>query len=557
MGNNIEYIDFEDRRKSIVPIFFFTFIFFFFYYLILIIPKFGINSDIFLIDNIGGAFIVTGFILSYILSKRWQQNFILLLPSFGALGTTCLFLANVTFYSSVSHLWLSAQIIGIIYASFLGNLKSNSVLFILYVTIPPILASQIEHLDPMEIIHKQAIVYFASIISLYSAHNSFNLKKELFKAQHEALASIKSKSIFLANMSHEIRTPMNGIIGFSRLLLTSKLTPDQKENAKTINHSALSLLGVLNDILDFSKIESDKLEIEKIPFDYLVVVKDVFRLSEEQAQKKGLEFIKELPSSHPLYLLGDPHRVKQILLNLVSNAIKFTETGTVCITVKSKNLTSNTLLVTASVSDTGIGMSADMVNHIFDSFNQADSSISRKYGGSGLGTTISKKITELMGGELQVQSTKGLGSKFTLYIPFEISTIKDNIEHNNIIPERNYCKTIILAEDNEFNQMLAVKTLENLGITVIVANDGQEAIDLAENKNYDLILMDIQMPNKDGYTAFKELKSKGHTNPIIAMTANVMTEEVEKYMDAGFAGFIPKPFATKNLLKTLDKHFLK
>lgn len=371
------------------------------------------------------------------------------------------------------------------------------------------------------------------------------LEFELKEAVDKAKAASQAKSMFLANMSHEIRTPMAGILGAGRLILESCLDEEQKELAEMMVTSTENLLDILNDILDLNKIEANKLDIEHIPMQPAEVLANVVQLFQQKADEKGLRIELDVAPDMPNWVLGDPTRIRQIALNLLGNALKFTHRGTVRIRLEPNGDS----LAAMSVEDTGIGMTEDQLEHIFEHFQQADSSTCRKYGGTGLGTTISKRLAELMGGHIEVQSEKGIGSCFTVTFEAEPTPAPPEVETINL--ERDYNKTVILAEDNLINRKIAQKILSGLGIQTIVANHGKDVIEHISQPHH-LILMDSQMPIMDGLAATRALRKQGYSRPIVALSANVFRDDQENYRAAGMDGFIPKPFSKQQLVETLD-----
>lgn len=506
-------------------------------------------------------------------------------------------------------------------------------------------------------------------------------------ALQDAKAADTAKSVFLANMSHEIRTPLNGIIGMNRLVMSESLNPKQEEYAESIRISAESLLHIIEDILDFSKIEANHLEIEEIEFSPLDVLDAVVDILDIKAANNRTEFTVVYDASMPRLLRGDPSRLRQVLLNIAGNAIKFSPEGTVFIKLRSTPKENNECLVEFLVQDTGIGMDEDELSEVFKPFTQADTSIGRRYGGTGLGLAISKKLTDMMGGEIQACSEKGEGSAFLIALPFRTSpgnvvdaplfmgkdigsvvtalrqfhreSITSMLELEGLSPQKTVsieeglsaCQKaagnglvlwliscadltaqqvenlslelkgldnsifpllllpaewmhgsqmtaaiksvrwplsrrllvrrigdlldingdmlsgkqpdenleqvdlsamrILLAEDNHINQQVASATLENLGAQVHLANDGVEALDMLGRYSYDLIFMDVRMPNMDGVETCKRLREMGLKTPVIALTADAMKGDKERFMQAGMNGYLSKPLMEDKLAAVL------
>ncbi len=391
--------------------------------------------------------------------------------------------------------------------------------------------------------------------------------EELIKAKRAAEAAAEAKAIFLANMSHELRTPMNGIIGMVDILKRTKLTSAQKEYLNIIESSGENLLTIINDILDLSKIESGHMQLENIPFSLKEELNRVMNIMQIIADKKKLPLILKIAENVPTFVSGDPVRLKQIIINLVNNAIKFTEKGNVTLSVEQQSITDGKVQVLFKVMDTGIGISPEGQKKLFQSFSQVDKSTTRKYGGTGLGLMISKNLAHMMGGEIGVESVEGVGSTFWFYVFLEVSDEasykKQNQQEENGMPQdktRLQLKLkILLAEDNKINQKVAVLNLNNLGHTVEIANNGKEAVKKYANGDYDMIFMDVQMPEMDGVEASKKIrnleKQSGSTKkiPIIAMTANTSEDERKKYMEAGMDGYVSKPFKQKELIEIFKK----
>ncbi len=391
-------------------------------------------------------------------------------------------------------------------------------------------------------------------------------KNKLIEAEKEkAKSSERAKHQFLANMSHEIRTPMNAIKGMTDILLRRKPQKQQLNYLNAIKDSSNSLLVIINDILDLSKIEAGKIDLEEIPFSMKEVIENVQTIMQFKAEEKGLLLKTNIDNGESNQFIGDPTRLHQILLNLVGNAIKFTEKGMVTIQLKTETLADNKMMAKFCVSDTGVGIGEDRLIKIFDSFEQAYTDTSRKFGGTGLGLSISKKLVELQEGQIWVESTKGRGSQFYFDIPYVLqkeeigleSTTKD-ASNTSIGSEVLKGLRVLLVEDNQFNAIVAQEELEDAieEAFVEVADNGLIALEKMKSNTYDVVLMDVQMPVMNGYEATKAIRKLENEKcqiPIIAMTANVLKEEVERCYEAGMDDFIGKPFDTQELLQKIHQ----
>lgn len=378
----------------------------------------------------------------------------------------------------------------------------------------------------------------------------------LESARDAALEATEMKSQFVANVSHEIRTPMNGILGMTRLLLGSALSPRQMEYAEAISRSAESLMRIINDLLDFSKIEAGRLTLEEIDFDLHALLKDVLALYRPRADAKGLALHLEVSSDLPVWVRGDSLRLRQILLNLLDNAIKFTQHGEVAL--RAEALAGDAIRFV--VRDSGIGIPAAVQEHIFLAFSQADGSVSRKFGGTGLGLAICRQLATLMGGDLKLESTPGQGSSFHVCLRFAPGQQPNRrlADHPEEAPPRFPGARILVAEDNPVNQKLAEFMLEDYGVEVLLANDGKAAFDLLARESVDLVLMDCQMPEWDGLTASRAIRAREVEQrlprlPILALSANAMPGFEENCREAGMDGYLGKPLNEAALTSALRR----
>lgn len=371
--------------------------------------------------------------------------------------------------------------------------------------------------------------------------------EQLIVAKTEAEDARKMQEQFLANMSHEIRTPMNGIVGMTNLLLETKLTPQQQQFAGVIRRSADNLLVIIDDILDLSKIKAGKLTIERIYFHLKDVTANIWALFEARILKKGLTFEISVDPRLPALLAGDPHRLNQVLINLVGNAAKFTQQGSIKVDIKLEKQEDKTAHLLFSVSDTGIGITPEQLPYIFDSFSQAGTDITRKYGGTGLGLTICQQLLAMQGGSIEVISEPGKGTIFSFRIAYGCDTTAIiGAQPQKSQPQNQHQfagKHFLVVEDNPINQQLIEYVIKKAGADVTLAGHGGEAIEILKKQTFDLIIMDLQMPVMDGYETTKHLRTTMKLRtPILAMTANALKGEQVRCLEVGMDGYMSKPF---------------
>jgi signal transduction histidine kinase/ActR/RegA family two-component response regulator len=412
-----------------------------------------------------------------------------------------------------------------------------------------------------DLMNEEILLKMKGLMAMQDVEKARREREIALREKEQAQQSEKFKEQFLANMSHEIRTPMNAIVGLTGLLEKTSMDALQEKYVKAIHQSADSLLGIISEILDFSKIESGQIQLEQINFSVKNCMKEVLTSLKNLADEKSLAFTCTVDSRIPETLSGDPHRLKQILINLAGNGIKFTQQGSVNMSAALKESNESKIVIEFKVSDTGIGIPPDKIEDVFRSFVQATSGTTRQYGGTGLGLSISKQLVELQGGSISVQSMPDKGTTFTFEIPYqspkEVSP-KASASSETSLPKH---LRVLVVEDNKFNQMVAVDSLQQLAEDAVVelAENGKAAMDKLAQKDFDLILLDLQMPVMDGYETIRSIREHVRSGvkeiPVIALTANATKTEKEKCLQAGMNGYISKPFRMEELMKQIQDVF--